>query len=155
MKTSRIKREDGTYKVISFCQGTSMTLQSERDHCDVRKIMEKHKRTGIVRVNKFYEKPQYGDFSNPIDYQNAQNTIIKAHDQFDALPAAIREKFGNDPVQFLEFCTDEANEQAMIDMGIKAPHEKFETASKIDSKEEANGDTQKSPEADQKAKKGA
>lgn len=123
MKKIITTRKCGSIKVSQETVGSSRTKQSFKDECCVHKIMDKHKRTGIMKVNKFYERPQYGDFSNPVEYQEAQNIIIAAHDQFDMLPASIRKKFDNDPATFLEFCTNPENSDAMIEMGIKEPIE--------------------------------
>lgn len=44
----------------------------------------------------------------PVDCFEALNTVIEAQEQFDALPAKVRERFGNDPEAMLEFlnCED-------------------------------------------------
>ena len=46
------------------------------------------------------------------------NMIARAHESFDALPADVRARFGNDPGAFVEFCSDEKNLPAMREMGL-------------------------------------
>lgn len=38
---------------------------------------------------------------------------------FDTLPSKLRLRFGNDPAEFLSFVEDPANDQEMIDLGLK------------------------------------
>ncbi len=116
-----IKRKDGTTRVCALPSGVSLTKQNFKDECNVHNILEKHKRVGVMKVNKGYENPMYDDFTQVPDYQEAQNIIIKAEEQFDSLPATIREKFQNDPSLFLEFCTNENNLDQMIELGLRAP----------------------------------
>lgn len=112
-----VERKNGTKKVLSMPSGKSLTKQSFKKECDIHSILEKHKRTGVMTVRS--GSPQYGDFFEPLDYQDALNTIIVANEQFASLPAAIRDKFANDPLTFLEFCTNEENSEEMIKMGLK------------------------------------
>lgn len=47
-------------------------------------------------------KPKFGDFLGVSDYQTALNQVIEAEEAFDALPAKVRARFDNQPVDFLE-----------------------------------------------------
>ena len=47
------------------------------------------------------------------------NQIIAAQEAFNSLPSDIRKKFDNDPAEFLEFVSDEKNNDEMIQMGLK------------------------------------
>ena len=99
----------------------SMTKQAFRDECDINNILESFERTGaITHYNDV--QPKYGDFSNPVDYQTAMHIVLEAHTAFENLPAKIREKFHNNPEEFLEFCSQDKNRDELIALGlIEAP----------------------------------
>lgn len=97
--------------------GTSRAKQSFRDECDINTIMAKYQKTGLItHVSKY--GGQYGDLLNSVDYQTALNKTMEAGEAFQSLPSGIREKFENDPGQFLAFVEDPENEAEMIEMGL-------------------------------------
>jgi len=98
------------------CSKDGRTHQSFKDECDINRIMARHRKTGLVRQRT--DRPQYGDFSNVGDYQNALNTITTANAMFAELAAPIRERFNNNPQAFLDFCEDPDNQAEAIDLGI-------------------------------------
>lgn len=55
------------------------------------------------------------------DYQTALNQLVEADRQFMSLPAKIRSRFDNDPAQFVDFVSDEANAEELIQMGLANP----------------------------------
>lgn len=95
---------------------TGRTKSEFRESCDINYILKKYQNTGQLPLMQ--RKPIYGDFSTPVDYQTAQNIIIDANHQFDSLPSDVRQKFNNDPAQFLEFVSDPNNKEEMVKMGI-------------------------------------
>ena len=98
------------------CKG-GLTEQNHRDACDVHHIVRKYDQTGLIQhVNTAVA--QYGDFTEVNEYQESLNTVIRAQDAFDQLPAKIRAKFNNDPGEFFEFATNPANLQEMVDLGL-------------------------------------
>lgn len=91
--------------------------QAFKDESDINHIMAKYTKTGVLpRLIK--ENPLWGDFSNPVDFQEAQNIVIKATEQFAALPSHIRERFANDPAKFLAFTSDKNNKEEMGRLGL-------------------------------------
>ena len=98
----------------------SMTKQAFVDECDINTILRGFEKSGAI-THYTDRTPRYGDFSNPVDYQTAMNLVIEAHDAFASLPARVREKFHNDPQEYLEFCSDEKNRDEMIALGIIDP----------------------------------
>lgn len=102
------------------CGEVSLTKQSDMDSCDINKILAKYEKTGIL-PDMIKENPQYGDFSNPIDYQESLNIVIHAQEQFDALPALVRRRFDNDAAKFLAFASDERNLEEMGELGLLNP----------------------------------
>lgn len=106
---------------ISFpAQGR--TKQSFKDECDINNIMKKFQRTGQL-PDMIRKEPRYGDFADPVDFQDSMNLVIFAQEQFDALPAHVRERFANQPVRFLEFATNPANAEELVKMGLATKRE--------------------------------
>lgn len=116
-------RYDGKQDEVSemsslSCKGDpGKTKQAHRDECDINKITAKYERTGqlpdLIRSN-----PRYGDFTDVPTYQEALDRVILAGEQFNALDAHIRARFGNDPALFLEFATDKRNMKELVKMGL-------------------------------------
>lgn len=104
-------------RVSIDCSEGGMTHQSFRDECDIRNIMKKYKKTGIVsHVSSL--QPMYGDFSDPLDYRESLNAVIEAQESFDSLPAELRKRFNNDPGSLLEFVYNPENKDEAIRLGI-------------------------------------
>lgn len=103
----------------------SRTHQSFKDEQDVNLILKKYTKTGILPQSSG-KIGEYGDFSDPVDYQAALNVGARAREQFEALPAKARKRFNNDPREFLEFMTDKenANEAVKLGLATKKPEEK-------------------------------
>jgi len=117
-----VKRQNGTTSVRIFCDGSkSKVRKSQKDECDINKIMERFNRTGKLPTMQT-RPPQYGD-ARVLDYQGAQNLIKEAKQQFMALPAIARKAFGNDPQVFLEAINDNSQEnvEKLLKLGILIP----------------------------------
>lgn len=99
----------------------SMTKQSFKDECDINRLMAKYETTGVIdHVNR--RMPEYGDFAGVVSYQDSLNIVLDAREVFAALPARLRDRFGNDPGQYLAFIDDPKNKDEAIKLGmIKAP----------------------------------
>lgn len=117
-KAQFIERQNRKH-AITF-KGQSMTKQSFRQESNINNIMKKYERTGLLEhVNE--RQARFGDFADIPDFQTALNQIHEAQMLFDDLPAAIRKKFQNDPVEFVEFAQNPENEDQMIEMGLLPP----------------------------------
>lgn len=79
--------------------GVSRTRQEFAADCDINKIMKDAVRTGTVPSRT--DMARYGDFASAPDFQEAQNIVIKAREQFAAVSSELRNKFDNDPYKFL------------------------------------------------------
>lgn len=95
----------------------SQTKQSFASECDVNNIMARYERTGILDFVNEHE-PHYGEAS-AFDFQVASNLVIDAQRMFDDLPANIRSRFQNDPVQFLLFIDDPLMVDESIKLGLR------------------------------------
>lgn len=100
----------------------SMTVQSEKNACDINVIVDRYLNHEIPMVDPMKVRsgePQFGDFSDIPDLQTAQNKLIEANEMFMELPAKVRKRFDNDPTLFVEFVQDyENNKDEMVELGI-------------------------------------
>lgn len=107
------------------CSGDiSLVQQHAKDECDINKIVEKHQRTGVLPVNQ--QQPVYGDFSSPVEFQEAMNIVNTAKAAFESLDAKVRKQFDNNPAEFLAFVDDPANAEELVKMGLREPKPVFE-----------------------------
>lgn len=104
-------------RVQLFCNDDPVVQQHFRDECNVNLIMAKH---GASRILEHYGQYQgnYGDFTNVQDYQTSMNQVIAAQEMFMSLPSDMRNRFGNDPSQFLSFVSNESNRDEMRRLGL-------------------------------------
>ena len=65
--------------------------------------------------------PTYGDFSGVGDFRSAMQAVVSAQDEFMKLPANLRNRFGNSPQAFLEFCSDPSNKDELVKLGLSTP----------------------------------
>lgn len=93
------------------------TVQSEKENCDINVIMRRFRVTGQMPPGSV-RLPEYADYSEVTDFHTAMNVVRAAREDFMALPADVRKRFGNDPQNFLEFCGDPNNVDEMIKMGL-------------------------------------
>lgn len=105
----------------SFEGTTSMTEQSHKDSCDIVLIMNKAQKTGMVQ-HLAKNQGQYMDLASRPDYHEAMNIIAEAKSTFETIPPKIREKFHNDPSEFLEFIQDKENRAEMLELGFTDDH---------------------------------
>lgn len=99
------------------CPEPSRTQKQFLEESDINNIMKRFKNTGVL-PGMIRSNPQYGDFSDPVDYQEACNIVIRSREQFEALGSRVRERFGNDPEKFLKFVADPSNAEEMVRLGL-------------------------------------
>lgn len=100
--------------------GDMLTQQHMGEETNINNIMDKYRKTGTLPVAT--GKPLFGDFSNGMEFADAQMNIIRAQEEFDELPANIRSKFNNNPADLLDFVADEENRDEAEKLGL-IPHE--------------------------------
>jgi len=98
----------------------SHVQQHHKDDCDINTILARFAKTGEL-PHMIKREPRYGDFSDPVDYLEAMNTVAFANEQFASLSSTVRERFMNDPHRFLEFASDPANADEMARLGLMKP----------------------------------
>lgn len=94
----------------------SMTQQHFKSDCDINTI--------VRRMTRGLYSPQqtipgiYTDISETGDYRSALNTFQEASRDFGNLPSAVRRRFANNPVEFLDFLQDPANYPEALSLGL-------------------------------------
>lgn len=125
---------------IKFDPEKSKTLGSEKDACDINKILDTYKRTGqlpsMTAGGSFVARnPQFGDFSNATDFTTVRYMLDEAERQFMSLPAHIRKRFDNNPQLLIEFLSNEENRSEAEKLGliekVKQVIEPLENASPV------------------------
>lgn len=119
---------------ISFPSNSKVTKQNFGPECDINTIMARYQSTGEMPVIN-QVAPQYLDLDQT-DFQAAMEVVAGAQSLFAELPSKIRDRFGNDPGQFLEFTANPANRAEMQALGMlkdapstSAPSDQQTTAS--------------------------
>jgi phage internal scaffolding protein len=110
------------------CEDASLAQQHFKEECDINTILEKFNITGLMPEQPL--SPRYGDFTGIGDYHTALNRVYAAQEEFEALPAQIRARFGNDPAQLIEFLENSDNRPEAEELGLveKATAEVVEVA---------------------------
>lgn len=103
-------------KVVNYTGEDSQVQKDMQDETDIKNILQKYGRTGMLPIIK--DEALYGDFSTVPDYQEAQNILIQANEQFNNLSSDLRKKFDNSPEEFLKFCTNKDNLEEMRELGL-------------------------------------
>lgn len=108
------------------CQDPSRTVQEPKEETDINEIVRRFGLTG--KLPDDLRNPVYGDFLGIADYHGAMMAVAAANEAFDRLPAALRERFGNDPEQYVTFCLDDKNKEEMQKLGLTKPKPPEKTA---------------------------
>lgn len=109
---------------LSFPEDSLHTKQEFKDECDVNVILRRYQQTGeLPALNE--RAPQFLDVSAPMDFQTSMQYVAEANSLFNELPSHIRNRFLNDPAQFLAFCSDERNHLEMAKMGLLKPQNEW------------------------------
>lgn len=98
------------------CKDPTLTKQSFAEEVDINTIVRRFNITGELPTN--VRMPEYGDFEGIFDFTSAMNAIRAAQESFDAMPADVRSRFHNDPAQFVDFCSNQANRQEAEKLGL-------------------------------------
>lgn len=113
--------DDGFELEVSLATATvndepSRTLQAGGEDADINTIV---RRFGLdYRMPASVPLSAYGDFSEVHDYQSALHGVMEAQERFDALPAAVRSRFDNDPGQLWSFLNNPSNIEEAAKLGL-------------------------------------
>lgn len=101
---------------LTFPEVSPHTKQEFKDECDINTILARYNRTGeLPLVNQAL--PQYLDVTGH-DFQEHMNIVRGAQDMFNGLPSELRNRFNNDPAQFLDFTANVENREEMAKLGL-------------------------------------
>lgn len=111
----------------------SLTEQHHKKDCDINTIMAFYKKYATLPDGVCSSRrPMYGDFSDTLDYYEAQNFVLAAKSQFDQLPADIRSRFDNDPGKLLAFLDDPKNADEAEKLGLIVRDHKMEVEKTVE-----------------------
>lgn len=96
--------------------GETMTEQAHAKDTDINYILKNYTRTGMIKHAK--DHAGYYDDIDGQTYHEMLNTVMEARNTFMEMPSAIRNKFNNDPGQFMDFVQNPDNIDEMVEMGI-------------------------------------
>lgn len=116
------RRANGTKRVVTINDQPSRTQKQFRDKVNVNSIMAKYRKTGLI--DHVRQTPGvYTDLTRLPDYQTAMETVVRAQETFQTVPANIRLKFDNDPAKFIAFLDDDKNYDEAVKLGLIIPKE--------------------------------
>lgn len=104
---------------IDFGSDKGRTKQAFADQVNINNIIAKFGKTGMIsHVNG--RQPFYGDVSGISSYEDALSIVRKADELFNGMSSSVRERFGNDPVEMIEFLQDPKNLEEARSLGMVA-----------------------------------
>jgi len=101
------------------CKDKSLAQQHMKDEVDINNIVKRYTQTGELPTRNL--PPIQTDFGQVGSFQQALDLVIQAREAFQAMPAEVRTRFGNDPGRFVDFCSNEQNRDEMRKMGLWSP----------------------------------
>lgn len=104
---------------VMFDPEEDRAQQQFKDESDVNVIVGRVLRGEPVPV----VEARHGDFVGVPDYHTAMTLLVEAQHSFDALPAKLRRRFGNDPGALLDFLGDVDNFDEAVSLGLVEPRE--------------------------------
>lgn len=97
------------------------TRQSEKDACDVNLIVATHRRGG-VSTHVIDRVANYG-FVPALSFRECMDQVRAAEQTFQALPAATRDFFHNDPARFVDYVANKDDRAKLVELGLIIPKE--------------------------------
>lgn len=97
----------------------TMTVQSEKDNCDINVIMNRYATCGTpLPYRTDGVQPVYADVSELGDYMENYQRCKQAEEMFYNLPSALRKELDNNPANLLPFIQDEKNKERCYEYGL-------------------------------------
>jgi len=98
------------------CPEPTLTQQHDEHDANINNIVATYMKTGQLQGHN--RPPLESDFEMITSMQDAMQLIIDARQAFMQQPAQVRSRFNNDPAAFVAFCSDDANKDEMLKMGL-------------------------------------
>lgn len=96
----------------------SQTQQHFKDDTDINIILKNNPDVTQIQYVNNSSQPSYGDFSDVGEYRDALDRVLEAEESFAELPAEVRDRFKNDPAEFLDFVLNPDNGDELVKMGL-------------------------------------
>lgn len=97
----------------------TMTIQSEKDNCDINVIMNRYATCGTpLPYRTDGVQPVYADVSELGDYMENFQRCKQAEEMFNALPSSLRKELDNNPANLIPFIQDEKNKERCYEYGL-------------------------------------
>lgn len=96
----------------------SQTQQHFKDDTDINIILKRNPDITQCQYVNHRGQATYGDFSDVAEYRDALDRVLEAEEQFAELPSDVRDRFANDPAQFLDFVLNPDNGDELVKMGL-------------------------------------
>lgn len=112
----------------------SLTRTEFRDEVDLNVMMQRMGVTDGSIPPLAPDERYFGDFTDAVDFRESLDRVREAEARFNALPADLRAKFANDPVELMKYVTNPENTLEAIELGLLS-----DTRIKTDPKEPQGG----------------
>jgi len=112
-------RDEASNASALVCDEPTLAQQHFKEQCDINRIVKQYAATGTVPGN--VRMPLQEDFVGITDYHTAMNAVRRGEEAFSALQPHVRERFKNDPAQFVEFCLNPDNKAEAEKLGLVDP----------------------------------
>lgn len=120
------------HRLIEAECGDSRVQPQHASSCDIKTIMARHRAIGVSPFQPL--SPDVCGQAVRYTYAEAFAMVENAQEQFMTLPAAVRDRFRNDPASLFDFILDDGNRDEAIKLGLipkPKPVEKALTAQDI------------------------
>lgn len=100
----------------------SMTKQEFKHECDINNVIKHfkpHHMQQMLAAN--LTSGMYTDLPDDYDFQSALELVKDAEKRFMTMPSKVRDRFGQDPAQFLAFASNPDNLSEMRELGLALP----------------------------------
>lgn len=114
--------------------GSSKVQQDLGQEADMRRIVERQRRSGVYatgRQSAAPRQPIFGDFTG-IDFQAQMNQVLRVRDQFMSLKPSIRRRFMDSPAALVSWVSNPDNRSEALKLGLVVP-----TAEEVEAMEDA------------------
>lgn len=138
--TKIVLRKNGTKRVSIVSFSPSKTDPSQAKETDVNEIVRRFKKQNAQQFHRWFQQPVNApevDLTGVTDLLGAYEAVRNAEQAFSALPAAVRDKFANSPLELEAWLQDEKNNDEAIELGLKIPKPQKPSSKQTTASEEA------------------
>lgn len=110
--------------VVEVFHEPSLTVQSEKDSCDINSVLLKYAAAGTTPAIEFYKSYDPSAFTDNFhsgDFQAVSDRICSFTAAFNSLGSSLRARFSHDPAVFLDYLSNPANRDEGVKLGFFAP----------------------------------